>query len=232
MLERVDAKLAELAALRGRIVDAQSACDGGHCRFRTTRTGPNWSPGASCRLLGVQYFAIVIRHGEMALLDPPAIVCRSWHPREDHDLEDDGSDDETLVSATSTQRPLLGREEALRRRHVRNGWIFVAFGVLVPLVALWGRSTAGASVRPRRGQAGRFWWRASPSSPSAWCCGSAEPHEPQALRKRLQGLDPRPSAWQVAGLRAGDAQTTCQYAKIGAGAAGGLATALAASAGG
>ena len=38
---------------------------------------------------GVEYFAVVIWHGDMALLDPPAIVCRSWHPSEDPDLEVD-----------------------------------------------------------------------------------------------------------------------------------------------
>ena len=31
--DRVDAKLAELTALRGRIVDAQTACEQGRCRF-------------------------------------------------------------------------------------------------------------------------------------------------------------------------------------------------------
>jgi DNA-binding transcriptional MerR regulator len=33
VLARVDAKLAELTALRGRIVQAQEACDGGRCMF-------------------------------------------------------------------------------------------------------------------------------------------------------------------------------------------------------
>jgi DNA-binding transcriptional MerR regulator len=33
VLERVDAKLAELAALRGRIVEARDACVEGRCRF-------------------------------------------------------------------------------------------------------------------------------------------------------------------------------------------------------
>jgi DNA-binding transcriptional MerR regulator len=33
VLERVDAKLAELNALRGQIVDARDACAGGRCRF-------------------------------------------------------------------------------------------------------------------------------------------------------------------------------------------------------
>jgi hypothetical protein len=37
----------------------------------------------------VQHFALVIWHGQMALLDPPAIVCRPWHPREDRDLAGD-----------------------------------------------------------------------------------------------------------------------------------------------
>jgi hypothetical protein len=37
----------------------------------------------------VWYAAVVIWHGDMALLDPPAIVCRVWHPREDPDLEGD-----------------------------------------------------------------------------------------------------------------------------------------------
>jgi DNA-binding transcriptional MerR regulator len=36
VLERVDAKLAELGALRGRIVEAQEACAAGRCRFMTT----------------------------------------------------------------------------------------------------------------------------------------------------------------------------------------------------
>jgi DNA-binding transcriptional MerR regulator len=34
-LARVDAKLAELTALRGRIVEAQEACAAGRCRFTT-----------------------------------------------------------------------------------------------------------------------------------------------------------------------------------------------------
>ena len=38
VLERVDAKLAELDALRGRIVEARDACAGGRCGF-TTVTG-------------------------------------------------------------------------------------------------------------------------------------------------------------------------------------------------
>jgi hypothetical protein len=33
------------------------------------------------------YAAVVIWHGKMALLDPPAIACRSWHPREDRELD-------------------------------------------------------------------------------------------------------------------------------------------------
>lgn len=39
VLDRVDTKLAELNALRGRIVQAQEACTNGHCRFITPRTG-------------------------------------------------------------------------------------------------------------------------------------------------------------------------------------------------
>jgi DNA-binding transcriptional MerR regulator len=35
VLDRVDAKLAELNALRGRIVGAQEACAAGHCMFRS-----------------------------------------------------------------------------------------------------------------------------------------------------------------------------------------------------
>jgi DNA-binding transcriptional MerR regulator len=38
VLDRVDAKLAELTALRGRIVDAQQACVAGQCRL-TSRPG-------------------------------------------------------------------------------------------------------------------------------------------------------------------------------------------------
>ena len=38
VLDRVDAKLAELTALRGRIVEAQVACASGHCMF--TGNGP------------------------------------------------------------------------------------------------------------------------------------------------------------------------------------------------
>ena len=38
VLERVDAKLAELDALRGRIVEAREACAGGRCRFTTLTT--------------------------------------------------------------------------------------------------------------------------------------------------------------------------------------------------
>ena len=43
-----------------------------------------------------------------------------------------------LVSATSHERPLIGRQEALRRRFVRNGWILVVAGLLIPFLALWG----------------------------------------------------------------------------------------------
>jgi DNA-binding transcriptional MerR regulator len=38
VLERVDAKLAELDALRGRIVEAREECAGGRCRFTTLTT--------------------------------------------------------------------------------------------------------------------------------------------------------------------------------------------------
>jgi len=37
----------------------------------------------------VDFHAVVIWHGDMALLEPPAIICRSWHPSEDPDLVDD-----------------------------------------------------------------------------------------------------------------------------------------------
>jgi DNA-binding transcriptional MerR regulator len=36
-LDRVDARLAELTALRGRIVEAQDACTDGRCRFTSAR---------------------------------------------------------------------------------------------------------------------------------------------------------------------------------------------------
>jgi DNA-binding transcriptional MerR regulator len=36
VLDRVDAQLAELAALRARIVEAQAACDAGRCRFSSS----------------------------------------------------------------------------------------------------------------------------------------------------------------------------------------------------
>ena len=38
VLKRVDAKIAELDALRGRIVEAREACAGGRCRFTTLTT--------------------------------------------------------------------------------------------------------------------------------------------------------------------------------------------------
>jgi DNA-binding transcriptional MerR regulator len=38
VLDRVDAKLAELTALRGRIVDAQDACARGRCMFASRRS--------------------------------------------------------------------------------------------------------------------------------------------------------------------------------------------------
>jgi DNA-binding transcriptional MerR regulator len=38
VLERVDGKLAELTALRGRIADAQAACEAGCCVLRTQRS--------------------------------------------------------------------------------------------------------------------------------------------------------------------------------------------------
>jgi hypothetical protein len=37
----------------------------------------------------VEYFAVVTWRGDMALLDPPAIICRSWHQSEDPDLVGD-----------------------------------------------------------------------------------------------------------------------------------------------
>ena len=40
---------------------------------------PRWPEAA------VDYHALVIRDGDMALIDPPAIICRSWHPTEDPD---------------------------------------------------------------------------------------------------------------------------------------------------
>ena len=39
VLERVDAKLAELDALRGRILEAREACASGRCRFTTLTNG-------------------------------------------------------------------------------------------------------------------------------------------------------------------------------------------------
>jgi DNA-binding transcriptional MerR regulator len=39
VLDRVDSKLAELNALRTRIVQAQEACANGRCEFTTPRTG-------------------------------------------------------------------------------------------------------------------------------------------------------------------------------------------------
>jgi DNA-binding transcriptional MerR regulator len=39
VLDRVDARLAELTALRGRIVDAQEACADGRCLFSSRRLG-------------------------------------------------------------------------------------------------------------------------------------------------------------------------------------------------
>lgn len=41
VLERVDAKLAELDALRGRILEAREACAGGRCRLTTTLANRN-----------------------------------------------------------------------------------------------------------------------------------------------------------------------------------------------
>ena len=43
----------------------------------------------------MEYHARVIRDGPVALIDPPAIICRSWHPTEDPDL--DGDDDELAI---------------------------------------------------------------------------------------------------------------------------------------
>jgi hypothetical protein len=40
----------------------------------------------------VEYHALVIRDSHMALLDPPAIICRSWHPTEDPDLVGDAEE--------------------------------------------------------------------------------------------------------------------------------------------
>lgn len=40
VLDRVDARLAELNALRDRIVQAQDACNNGQCMFTTRQSGP------------------------------------------------------------------------------------------------------------------------------------------------------------------------------------------------
>jgi len=45
-LARVDAKLAELTALRGRIVEAQEACAAGRCRFTTLSWATDRAPAA------------------------------------------------------------------------------------------------------------------------------------------------------------------------------------------
>ena len=47
VLERVDAKLAELDALRGRIVEARDACADGRCRFSTLTGSPSRARGSS-----------------------------------------------------------------------------------------------------------------------------------------------------------------------------------------
>jgi hypothetical protein len=36
----------------------------------------------------VQYFAVVMWVDEMPFLDPPAIVCRAWHPSEERDPDE------------------------------------------------------------------------------------------------------------------------------------------------
>lgn len=46
VLDRVDAKLAELTALRGRIVDAQAACESGDCMFTAGRSVDSADGGA------------------------------------------------------------------------------------------------------------------------------------------------------------------------------------------
>lgn len=57
------------------------------------------------------------------------------------------------MPSTSSRRPLIGRDEALRRRHVRNGWLLVAIGLLVPFLALLG-AIHGWGVRERSPAAG------------------------------------------------------------------------------
>jgi DNA-binding transcriptional MerR regulator len=48
VLNRVEAKLAELTALRGRILQAQKACASGHCKFTTPASvDPRSSPPAA-----------------------------------------------------------------------------------------------------------------------------------------------------------------------------------------
>ena len=47
VLARVDAKLAELSELRERIVEAQEACAGGHCKFTSARGASPASRSAS-----------------------------------------------------------------------------------------------------------------------------------------------------------------------------------------
>jgi len=47
----------------------------------------------------MRYFAVVVWQGDVALLDPPAIVCRVWHPTEgpDFGLELDPDELETEI---------------------------------------------------------------------------------------------------------------------------------------
>lgn len=35
----------------------------------------------------MEYFVVVIWAGDMPFLDPPALVCRAWHPSEERDPE-------------------------------------------------------------------------------------------------------------------------------------------------
>jgi hypothetical protein len=83
-----------------------------------------------------------------------AAAAQAARQRADRDLKPRATtDDHNLVPSTMPQRPLLSRQEALRRRRVRDGWILVAVGLLIPFLALWG-AVHGWGVRedsPRMG---------------------------------------------------------------------------------
>ena len=57
------------------------------------------------------------------------------------------------MSTVSTGKPLRTRSEALQRRTIRNAWLCMLVGLIIPFIALWG-AVMGWQVRPAAPRAG------------------------------------------------------------------------------